>query len=261
MPGGTATATTLDLVPAEILAYARVCAMRERSARPSTLPHQWIRPMLDGAIASFRETGNRRGEGRALLQLATFLDFSNDDEPDILRAALGALEAATEAGDALTIAQAQNRVGVTHQRAGRDDEAGAQFLRALRRDLGFLQSARVPALQPTPMGRCRSLLRTQRVGYRLDCRRFPISTRGHFNAHRRFSAGTRAPRTTCRRDCHRKSSAMVCTGAPAWRRASGATGRQSCLCEAVVRKLAPGRSLAKSGGCGVGTCQIGIGQK
>ena len=130
MPGGTATATTLDLIPSDILAYARVCVMRDRGWLVYK-PAAWIRPLLDGAVTSFRNAGNRRGEGRALLQLATFLDFSNDDEPEILRAALSALEAATEAGDALTIAQAQNRVGVTHQRAGRDDEAGEDFARAL----------------------------------------------------------------------------------------------------------------------------------
>jgi len=130
MPGGTATATTLDLIPSDILAYARVCVMRDRGWLVYK-PAAWIRPLLDGAVTSFRNAGNRRGEGRALLQLATFLDFSNDDGPDNLRAALGALEAATEAGDALTIAQAQNRVGVTHQRAGRDDEAGEDFARAL----------------------------------------------------------------------------------------------------------------------------------
>jgi hypothetical protein len=131
MPEGTAMPEILAMVPPEVLAYARVSTMRVRGMMGIHTPPSWIHPMLDGAIAYFRETGNRRGEGRALLQLATFLDLSKDDGPDSLRAALGALEAATEAGDALTIVPAHNWVGVTNQRAGRDLEAGDDFARAL----------------------------------------------------------------------------------------------------------------------------------
>ena len=132
MPGGTATAVTLAMIPADVLAYARIAAMRLRPlTRRGTLP-TWIRPLLEAAIPYFRAAGDRRGEGRALHNLANFLGNTNGDGPESKAAALAAIEAASQAGDAQTLAFAHGRVGQADLNDGRYDEAGERFATALR---------------------------------------------------------------------------------------------------------------------------------
>jgi len=88
--------------------------------------------MLEGSIAYFRAAGDQRGEGRALHEFANFLGNTNGDGPESKTAALEAIDAATDAGDALTLAFAHGRVASADVCAGRDDEAGEGFATALR---------------------------------------------------------------------------------------------------------------------------------
>jgi tetratricopeptide (TPR) repeat protein len=129
--GGSGTSATLAMIPAEVLAHARIAAMRVRALgeRP---PLPWVRLGLDEAIAYFRAAGDRRGEGRALHQLANFLGNTNGDGPESKTAALNAIDAATYAGDALTLAFAHGRVARADHAGGRDEEAGERFATALR---------------------------------------------------------------------------------------------------------------------------------
>ena len=102
MPGGTATALTLASIPADVVAFARTQAMGLRGAPGTTTQPAWIHPMLDGAIAHFRAVGDRRGEGRALMQLASYLGYFRDHAPESRETALAAALAATAAGDTPT---------------------------------------------------------------------------------------------------------------------------------------------------------------
>ena len=62
----TATTVTLAMIPADVLAYARIAAMRLRPLTfRGTLP-TWIRPLLEASSAYFRAAGDRRG-GRGRL--------------------------------------------------------------------------------------------------------------------------------------------------------------------------------------------------
>ena len=132
MPGGTATPGTLAMIPAEVLAYARTEAMRLRAVTGiGTLP-AWIRPMLEESIAYFRAAGDRRGEGRALHELANFLGDTVGDGPESRKAALAAIEAASDAGDVPTTAFAHGRVARADWVAGLDHEAGEQLATSLR---------------------------------------------------------------------------------------------------------------------------------
>jgi len=132
MPGGTATPGILAMIPAEVLAYARTEAMRLRAVTGTGVPPAWIRPMLEGSIAYFRAAGDRRGEGRALVQLAAFLGNANGDGPESKAAALEAIDAASVAGDAPMLAFAHGRVAQADLNDGRYDEAGEWFATALR---------------------------------------------------------------------------------------------------------------------------------
>ena len=129
--GGSGTSATLAMIPAEVLAHARTEAMRVRALgeRP---PLPWVRLGLDEAIDYFRAVRDRRGEGRALHQLANFLGNTNGDGPESKTAALEAIDAATDAGDALTLAFAHGRVARADLNDGRYDEAGERFATALR---------------------------------------------------------------------------------------------------------------------------------
>ena len=131
MPGGTATALTLASVPAEVIAYARTQVMGLRGVLSLVRPPAWIRPMLDGAIAHFRAVGDRRGEGRALMQLAAFLGYFGDRAPEGRETALAAALAAAGAGDTPTAAFAHCLAAMTDLRASRDDEAGERFTLAV----------------------------------------------------------------------------------------------------------------------------------
>ena len=132
MPGGTATTLTLALIPADVLAYARIAAMRLRPLTfRGTLP-TWIRPLLEASIAYFRAAGDRRGEGRALHNLANFLGNANGDGLESKAAALEAIEAASEAGDAQTLAFAHGRVAQADLNDGRYDEGFTKLTSALR---------------------------------------------------------------------------------------------------------------------------------
>jgi hypothetical protein len=130
-PGGTATALTLASVPADIIAYARTQVMGLRGVLLLVRPPAWIRPMLDGAIAHFREVGDRRGEGRALMQLASYLGYFGDRAPESRETALAAALAAAGAGDMPTAAFAHCLAAMTDLRASRDDEAGERFTLAV----------------------------------------------------------------------------------------------------------------------------------
>ena len=132
MPGGTADVGTSAMIPASVLAYARTEAMRLRAVTGTgTLP-PWIRPMLEESIAFFQSTGDRRGEGRALHELANYIGNTGGDGDDARTAALAAIKAASEAGDAPTLAFAHGRVARADLASGRDDEAGERFATALR---------------------------------------------------------------------------------------------------------------------------------
>ncbi|MEI8221991.1 MAG: hypothetical protein WCH91_15275, partial [bacterium] len=81
--GGSGTSATLAMIPAEVLAHARTEAMRVRALGAVGLPPlPWVRLGLDEAIAYFRAARDRRGEGRALHQLANFLGNTNGDGPE-----------------------------------------------------------------------------------------------------------------------------------------------------------------------------------
>jgi predicted ATPase len=131
MPGSTATDLDLASVPADVVAYARTQAMGLRALFGSTTQASWIRPMLDGAIAHFREVGDRRGEGRALMQLASFLGYFADHARESRETALAAALAATDAGDTPTAAFAYCRAAMADLREGKDGDAGRRFVLAV----------------------------------------------------------------------------------------------------------------------------------
>jgi hypothetical protein len=131
MPGGTATALTLVSVPADVIAYARTQVMGLRGVMSLVRPPAWLRQMLDGAIAHFRAVGDRRGEGRALLQLAAFLGCFGDRAPESRETALAAVLAATGAGDTPTAAFAHCRAAMADLRESRDGDAGRRLVLAV----------------------------------------------------------------------------------------------------------------------------------
>ena len=131
MPGSTATALDLASVPGHVVASARTQAMGLRALFGAPAQPAWIRPMLDGAIAHFRETGDRRGEGRALMQLASYLGYFADYAPESREIALAAVMAATDAGDTPTAAFAHCRAAMADLQEGKDDEAGERFTLAV----------------------------------------------------------------------------------------------------------------------------------
>jgi len=129
--GGAGTQETLEMIPGDVLAYARTDAMRLRAHAVTGVPN-WIRPVLDEAVTHFRNVGNRRGEGRALHALSDFLAYFDADGTEALATSLAAIDSASHAADAPTIAFTHHRVAIIDLRAGRDDEAGARFATALR---------------------------------------------------------------------------------------------------------------------------------
>jgi len=131
MPGSTATALTLASVPADVVASARTQAMGLRGVFHVLTQPAWLRPMLDGAIAHFRETGDRRGEGRALLQLASYLGYFPDHAPESRETALDAVLVATDAGDTPTAAFAYCRAAMVDLREGKDGDAGRRLVLAV----------------------------------------------------------------------------------------------------------------------------------
>ena len=131
MPGGTATLATLAMVPAEVIAYARTQVMGLRALVGMATQPAWIRPMLDGAIAHFRAVGDRRGEGRALMQLAAFLGYFGDRAPESREASLAAVEAATGVGDTPTVVFAHCRAAMADLRESKDEEAGERLALAV----------------------------------------------------------------------------------------------------------------------------------
>jgi len=131
MPGGTATAMNLGSVPADVVAYARTQAMGLRATVGAPAQPTWLRPMLDGAIAHFRAVGDRRGEGRALMQLASFLGYFADHAPESRETALAAALAATEAGDTPTASFAHCRAAMADLREGKDGDAGRRLVLAV----------------------------------------------------------------------------------------------------------------------------------
>ena len=131
MPGSTATALTLASVPADVVAYARTQAMGLRALFTVLTQPAWLRQMLDGAIAHFRETGDRRGEGRALMQLASYLGYFVDHAPESRETALAAAFAAADAGDTPTAAFAYCRAAMADLREGKDGDAGRRLVLAV----------------------------------------------------------------------------------------------------------------------------------
>ena len=131
MPGGTATALDFASVPADVVAYARTQAMGLRATVGAPAQPTWLRPMLDGAIAQFRAVGDRRGEGRALMQLASYLGYFADHAPESRETALAAALAATEAGDTPTAAFAHCRAAMADLREGKDGDAGRRLVLAV----------------------------------------------------------------------------------------------------------------------------------
>ena len=131
MPGGTATALTLASIPADVVAFAHTQAMGLRGAPGTTTQPAWIHPMLDGAIAHFRAVGDRRGEGRALMQLASYLGYFRDHAPESRETALAAALAATDAGDTPTVAFAHCLAARADLREGKDVDAGARLVLAV----------------------------------------------------------------------------------------------------------------------------------
>ena len=131
MPGGTATALDFASVPADVVAYARTQAMGLRAMLGAATQPVWLRPMLDGAIAHFRAVGDRRGEGRALMQLASYLGYFRDHAPESRETALAASLAATDAGDTPTAAFAQCRAAMADLRESKDADAGRQLTHAV----------------------------------------------------------------------------------------------------------------------------------
>ena len=131
MPGSTATALTLASVPADVVASARTQAMGLRGFFHVLTQPAWLRPMLDGSIAHFREVGNRLGEGRALLQLASFLGYFIDHYQESRETSLAAALAATTAGDTPTAAFAYCRAAMVDLREGKDPDAGARLVLAV----------------------------------------------------------------------------------------------------------------------------------
>ena len=131
MPGSAATALDFASVPGDVVASARTQAMELRALLATPTQPTWIRPMLDGAIAHFREVGDRRGEGRALGQLAAFLGYFADHAPESRETALAAALAATDAGDTPTAAFAHCRAAMADLREGKDGDAGRRLTHAV----------------------------------------------------------------------------------------------------------------------------------
>jgi len=131
MPGSTATALDLASVPADVVAFARTQAMGLRAILGAATQPVWLRPMLDGAIAHFREVGDRRGEGRALMQLASFHGYFADHAPESRETALAAVLAATDAGDMPTAAFAHCRAAMADLRENKDGDAGRRLVLAV----------------------------------------------------------------------------------------------------------------------------------
>lgn len=131
MPGSAATDLELASVPADVVASARTQAMGLRGFFHVLTQPAWLRPMLDGAIAHFREVGDRRGEGRALLQLASFHGYFADHARESRETALAAVLAATTAGDTPTAAFAYCRAAMVDLREGKDPDAGARLVLAV----------------------------------------------------------------------------------------------------------------------------------
>jgi len=131
MPGSAATALDFASVPGDVVAYARTQAMGLRAFFHVLTQPAWLRQMLDGAIAHFRETGNHRGEGRALLQLASYLGYFVDQLPESRETALAAVKAASEVGDTPTAAFAYCRAAMADLREGKDGDAGRRLVLAV----------------------------------------------------------------------------------------------------------------------------------
>ena len=131
MTGGSGSPETLAMIPPDVLAYARTLVMALRAHTNLGQPPTWVQPMLDEAVAHFQATGNRRGEARARYELANYIGFMSSDGPESREADMAAVKAASDAGDAPTIAFASCRLAWADLSAGMDDEGGERFATAL----------------------------------------------------------------------------------------------------------------------------------
>ena len=119
MPGGSGTAKTQAVIPADVLSFARTNVIVFRGTFFGDGVQDWISPMLKEAIAHFQTTGDRRGEGRALLALSWYFFQEGLDSPEAQKVALDAITASSEASDDQTWSLALGRAAVAdwmHQR-------------------------------------------------------------------------------------------------------------------------------------------------
>ncbi|GLY96131.1 tetratricopeptide repeat protein [Actinoplanes sp. NBRC 103695] len=128
----------LDGVEADLaLARGRVIHARFLAAPPAERreePQELA--LFERAAELYRELGDQRGEGEAVLWAGLFHQVVRDDEA----AAVPALERAAELGDPLTMSYALRHLGYADHVAGRLDDARRRFEEStrLRRELGFL---------------------------------------------------------------------------------------------------------------------------
>jgi len=115
--------------PANILSHARITAGAFSSILTSETT--WLRPALEDAVTHVRSVGDKRGEGRALLQLAWSISRVTGFGIETSRVALEAISAANVAGDQATISSSHGVLALTELRAGRDGEAWKRFSLAL----------------------------------------------------------------------------------------------------------------------------------
>lgn len=137
----------LDALAADVaLARGRILHARFLSRRfgPQAEPDPVGDPreleLFEKALALFERVGDRRGQGDALFQVGIFhqvvLGDGDTGVPFFARSA----EAASEAGDQLTVSYALRHLGFADLEAGRLDAAWDQFAEStrLRREAGFL---------------------------------------------------------------------------------------------------------------------------
>lgn len=117
---GAGTPASQAMIPADVLASARTQAMRVRAVSGMGKPPVWMRPILEEAIAFYRTTRDRKGEGRALLQLGNYLDMRGDGGDEMIVTFRAADQAATEADDGVTRAFALCNIAYADLEPARD---------------------------------------------------------------------------------------------------------------------------------------------
>ena len=123
-PGG------IHPAPANIVSYARITAGAFWSFLTSETT--WLIPALEDTVAHLRSVGDKRGEGRALIQLARCIAQVSGHGIETSEVALEAISAANVAGDHATVASSHGLLAMSDVRAGRDGEAGRRLSLALK---------------------------------------------------------------------------------------------------------------------------------